>query len=1021
MAALGLFSAAVGGVVGAGRRRRTAAVSAERFRLLAENARDMIYLYRLLPEGRRGFEYVSPSATALTGYRPEDFEADPELTASLVHPDDGPLLERILDAPDDTLLIRVRRRDGEWVFAELRNRLVRDEGGEVVAIEGIARDVTERVRSEEETRRVQALLRDAFEEAPVGMALVRLDGSYFQVNRTFCRILGYGEEELLGGLTWDSITHPDDIDRSKEFVESVLSGHFDSYHLEKRYVRGDGRPVWVSLNVSLVRDEAGAPKHFVAKVQDVTRERRYKEALERLSRQHQLILASAAEGIFGLDREGRATFVNPAGARMLGYRPEDLVGRVMHDVCHHTRPDGSPYPREECASHRTLTAGEVYSVADELYFRADGTSFPVEYESTPIEEDGAVVGAVVTFRDVTGRRKSEEALKESEERYRLLVDLSPDAIAIHADGRFVYVNRAGERLLGAEAGEIVGREITETVPHECRKAVADRIEEARSNGAVSEPFAQKILRFDGETLDVEVVGAPVSFGGRPARQIVVRDVTGRKRSERALRESEERFRLVARATNEVIWDGDLRSGELRWDGATRDMFGYAPEEVGDNEWWEEHLHPEDRERVVSGIEAAVRAGGEVWSDEYRFRRRDGSYAVVSDRGFVVREGGAGGEAVRIVGSMRDVSEERRAEEALRRSEERFRLLAESTSDLVCLHEPDGRYLYVSPSCRRLLGYDPEELLGRKPFDLLHPEDTERVLKRAQEQALPGASAVPLTYRARRKDGGYVWLETVIQPILDGEGRVVRLQTSSRDVGERKRAEEALEEAARRRADFLADVSHELRTPLTVIRGNAEVALGLSGSGTHAPFLREILDEAASMSKMVEDLLLMARSDSPEAPLDLQPIPVDRFLATLKNHAEVLARRRGAALEADLSGDGGTLHADPTRLEQAILALVDNAAKYGPKGGTVRLRARNEPPDGLTVEVSDEGPGIPERELTRVFERFYRSEGGEDGTGLGLAIVQSVVEAHGGRVRAESRVGRGTTMRVVLPLAPGEEE
>jgi PAS domain S-box-containing protein len=1027
VAAVGLLRAAagaVGGAVGAGRRVRPDAGSEERFRLLVENARDMVYLYRLLPEDRRGFEYVSPSATALTGYTPEDFRADPDLAASLVHPDDGPLLDRVLDCPDDTVVLRLRRRDGEWVCGELRHRLVRDERGEVVAVEGIARDVTGRVRSEEETRRVQALLRDAFEEAPVGMALVRPDGSYFQVNRAFCETLGYAEDELLSGKTWSSITHPDDLARSREFVEGILSGALDSYHLEKRYVRGDGQTVWASVNVSLVRDGAGAPQHFVAKVQDVTRERRYKEALERLSRQHQLILSSAAEGIFGLDRQGKATFVNPAGARMIGHRPEDLVGRVMHEVCHHTRPDGSPYPREECPAHRSLREGEAHAVADEVYFRADGTSFPVEYETTPIEEDGEVVGAVVTFRDVTERRKSEEALKESEERYRLLVDLSPDAIAIHADGRFVYVNRASERLLGAEAAEIVGRDLREVVPPEHRAEVTERLREARSSGARSEPFAQKLLRFDGETLDVEVVGAPVTFGGRPARQIVVRDVTERKRSEAALRESEERFRLVARATNEVIWDEDLRSGSLRWDGATRDMFGYAPQEVGSDGWWEDHLHPDDRERVVSGMEAVLRGEGEVWSDEYRFRRRDGSYAVVVDRCFVVRDG-ASGEAVRVVGSMRDVSEERRAEEALRRSEERFRLLAESTSDLVCLHEPDGRYLYVSPSCRRLLGYDPEELVGRDPYELFHPEDAPRVRAGAHEQVLRGEPGVSATYRLRRKDGEHVWLETVTEPVLDGEGRVVRLQTSSRDVGERRRAQEALERAARTKADFLADVSHELRTPLTVIRGNAEVALGLLESGPHAPFLREILDEADSMGRMVEDLLLLARSDSPEAPLDLRPVPVHGFLAALKNHAEVLAHRRGSTLKADLSGastpgGGGTLSADPTRLEQAVLALVDNAAKYGPKGGTVGLRARCEPPRYLILEVIDRGPGIPEGELTRIFERFYRSDGGPkdgDGAGLGLAIVQSVVEAHGGRVRAESRVGRGTTMRVVLPLVP----
>jgi len=1031
LAAAGLFAAAVGAVGGAlERARRARNASEDHFRLLAENARDLIYRYRLHPEGRRGFEYVSPAAEALTGYAPEEFLADPDLVRRLVHPDDAPLLKGSLDSPDETVVVRLRRRNGEWLFAELRQRPIRDREGRVVAAEGIARDVTERQRAEEELRAAEARLRAVFEEAPVGMALVRLDGSYIQVNRALCEILGYSKAELTGGKTWAALTHPDDLERSLEFAESALTGHFDSYHLEKRYIRGNGKPVCVSLNVSLVRDASGAPRHFVAKVQDITRERRYKHALERLSHRNRLILASAAEGIFGLDREGRATFVNPAGARMIGYDPEELLGRVMHHVCHHTRPDGTPYPEGECPILRSARTGEAFSVSDEVFWRADGTSFPVEYESTPIEEDGEIVGAVVTFRDVTERRRAEEALRESEERYRQLVDLSPDAIAIYADGLFVYGNRAVEDLIGVPPEELVGLPVMSVVHPDYREAVEERVRLVEEEGQKVDLFAQKLVRPDGRVIDVEVVSAPITFHGRRATQAVVRDVTERKRSEKALRESEERYRLVARATNEVIWDSDLRTRDMRWAGATRDMFGYAPEDVRGGTWWEEHIHPDDRERVVEGIEAVIEGGGEVWSDEYRFRRRDGSYALVVDRCFVVREKSPGedgpGEAVRVVGSMRDVSEERRAEEALRRSEERFRLLAENTSDLICLHEPDGRYLYVSPSSRRLLGYEPWELVGRDPYTLFHPDDAPRIRDGIHEEALRGEDGLSVTYRIRKKSGAYVWFETFVKAIPGKDGEVVRLQTSSRDVTERVRAEEALEEAARTRADFLADVSHELRTPLTVIRGNAEVALGLQQEGVHAPFLEEILGEAGAMGRLVEDLLLLARTDSVEAPFDLRPISARDFLAALGSHAGVLACRHGANLDARLSGSG-VLLADPTRLEQAVLGLVDNAAKYGPEGGTVRLSSEVVPPSEpggqarLKVEVRDEGPGIPERDLPRIFERFYRSvrveRTGEDGTGLGLAIVKSVVEAHEGEIEAESREGEGTTMRVLLPVRP----
>lgn len=350
----------------------------------------------------------------------------------------------------------------------------------------------------------------------------------------------------------------------------------------------------------------------------------------------------------------------------------------------------------------------------------------------------------------------------------------------------------------------------------------------------------------------------------------------------------------------------------------------------------------------------------------------------------------------------------------RKDDERFRLLAEKTSDLVCLHEPDGRYLYISPSCRRLLGYESEALLGTDPYDLFHPEDLERIRSEAHEKALDGQGAVSVTYRIRKESGEYTWFETLTEPILDESGEVVRLQTASRDVSEHKRAEEALAEAARARAEFLAEVSHELRTPLTVIRGNAEVGLELDRDCEHEEVLREIVRESSMMSRMVEDLLFLARSESPASPFRMEPVEAKVLLAGLERRAGALAAEHDATLDTTLLATG-LVRVDPVRVEQAILALVDNAVKYGPEGQRATLRSACS--DGeLRIDVGDRGPGIPETELPHVFERFYRlDEVKEPGSGLGLSISQTIAEAHGGRIEAESQPGEGTSMSFVLPL------
>ncbi len=248
----------------------------------------------------------------------------------------------------------------------------------------------------------------------------------------------------------------------------------------------------------------------------------------------------------------------------------------------------------------------------------------------------------------------------------------------------------------------------------------------------------------------------------------------------------------------------------------------------------------------------------------------------------------------------------------------------------------------------------------------------------------------------------------------------------RVVNELRRLYAEQKAAARAKTDFLADVSHELRTPLTVLKGNAEVGLALDEQWPHRYVLEEISHESSRMAELVEDLLFLARSDS-AAPVEMQAVPVKDFLEEISSRATSLARERGARLLTELSGEG-ELRMDRRRLAQAILILVDNAAKYGVKqsagepgesDGTIRLSSRLAAGEFL-IEVSDDGPGIPEEELPRIFERFYRVDKVRSrsmgGTGLGLPIAKTIVEAHEGRMEAESSPGKGTVMRVRIPAS-----
>jgi two-component system sensor histidine kinase VicK len=234
--------------------------------------------------------------------------------------------------------------------------------------------------------------------------------------------------------------------------------------------------------------------------------------------------------------------------------------------------------------------------------------------------------------------------------------------------------------------------------------------------------------------------------------------------------------------------------------------------------------------------------------------------------------------------------------------------------------------------------------------------------------------------------------------------------------EQQAATEKVEAASRAKTEFIADVSHELRTPLTVLRGNAQVGLAL-GSDDHKEILEEIVEESKRMARMVEDLLFLAKSDSASLPLDLETVAVEPLLAELAGRAKILARERGAELETELKG-GGLIRMDPQRIGQAVLILVDNAAKYGQPGGKVTLVSSVRSGE-LRIKVEDRGPGIPKEKLPRIFERFYRLDKARSrklgGAGLGLPIAKSIVDAHGGRIEAVSRLGEGTKISLCLPL------
>ena len=431
----------------------------------------------------------------------------------------------LLDGEDVVGTFNVESTDGE--------ELTEDDLGLMVALGEHVGIALGRARLHERVRESEERFRTAFEDAPTGVALVGLDNRYLRVNGALCGMLGYEEGELLGKSTFE-LTHPEDLAKSRARTGRILGeAGPESGILEKRYVRKDGSAMWALSSVSLVRDSSGNPEHFVSHFQDLTER---KEAEERL-RKSEANLAEAQRlarlGSWEWDpRTGESAWSDET-FRVLGFAPQEFSPSLEGFL-------GAVHPDDrgmlEAKVEAALGGDETFDLEHRLVLPDGGVRAVHCRGEVAFGEEGEPLRMVGTVHDVTSRKEAEEALKESEERYRRLVESSPEAVAVHDGQRVLYANPAAARLFGARApSELVGREVVGFVHPDDRRVVASRVRAVLEGGEGKPLLEERYLRLDGSVVDAEVAGEPITYAGKPAVQVVLRDVTGRKRMEGELR------------------------------------------------------------------------------------------------------------------------------------------------------------------------------------------------------------------------------------------------------------------------------------------------------------------------------------------------------------------------------------------------------------------------------------------------------------------------------------------------------
>jgi PAS domain S-box-containing protein len=495
------------------------------------------------------------------------------------------------------------------------------------------------------------------------------------------------------------------------------------------------------------------------------------------------------------------------------------------------------------------------------------------------------------------------------------------------------------------------------------------------------------------------------------------DITARKKAEQRLRESEERFRTLADSSPVPIWVTDAAGGIEFLNAAYGDFFGVTLEDVRGPKW-ATLLHPDDADSYVDAYYEALRKR-KPFRAEARVRRRDGEWRWVDTRG--VPRFSEGGEFLGHVGSSPDVTEMKIAQQALRESEAQFRTSFELAAvGQAQVNPATGRFERVNQKFCEIVGYSEEELLTMAPADITHPEDRQPYVEIYPRLLQGEIEEYVIEKRDVRKDQTVVWVSVAAKLIRDSDGRPLRTIGVLQDITERKRAEEELKEADRRKDEFIATLAHELRNPLAPIR-NAVEMLGLcQSSDPDFEWSRNVIDQQVKhLACLVDDLIDVSRITRNRLVIKKERVSLADLINGALDAARLLIEQRGHLLTVALPTEPVYLNADPVRLTQIFMNLINNAAKYTREGGRIWVDAERKN-GNVTVRVADNGIGISSDELSHLFDMFYQVDRSYDqahgGLGIGLTLVKRLVEMHGGTVEAKSAgIGQGSEFLVSLPM------
>ncbi len=1004
------------------------------------------------------------------GLEPQEFGATYEAFLEHVHPDDRDYVnesyqESLSNRTGYDIEHRVVRKDGSLRYVNERCDTEYDEDGNPLRSMGTVLDVTERRLAEDQLRLAVAYNRSLIEANLDPQVTIETGGKITDVNTATEVVTGRSRAELIGTDFSDYFTEPDKARAGYKQVFREGSIHDYALHIRHK----DGHITPVLYNSSIYRDETGEVVGVFAAARDIT-ERLEAESALRQSRQKTLdILESISDGFFTLDRQWRFTYLNSNAGQLMHRESEQLLGRIiweefpeavntaLYKIYHQTMSTGSPSNFEE-----------YYQPLDLWY---EGTAYP--YED----------GLTVFFRDVSERKRAEEELKRAGAYNRSLIEVSLDPlVTIDISGKITDVNAATEKVTGLPRGLLIGTDFSEYFTDSGAARAGYR--QVFREGFVHD-YPLEIRRTDGHVTPVLYNASVYrdESGDVVGVFAAARDVTERQKAETALRRSNRALKVLSdcneilvRAVDEttllkeacdilvqvggyqLAWVGMAETdGEQRVRPVSHAGLGSSYLEGIDITW-------SDTERGRGPTGRAIRERRPVvcrdiranesfapWRDEALRRgyqssislplavEQDviGALQVFSDQPDAFNESEVGllyelaNDIAYGMKSLRVLKLREQAEKSLIASEAKYRNIFEGSRETIFITTPEGRVVDVNPAGIELFGYGSKESMSEINVarEIYADAADRKIFLESMERE---GYIKDYEMRLRRKDGAELNVLVSASCIRDENGVTVSYSGIMHDMTERRRLEEQLYRSQRLESvgRLAGGVAHDFNNFLTAIKGYIDLALGEVSEGSSA---REDLVEAGAAADraaaLTRQLLIFSRRES----MEFKPLDLNAVVREILNMLGKLIGER-FTIEVDLADSLPRVNADAGHLEQVLMNLVVNAKDAMAEGGAIRISTADarvgkqqaseqevSPGNYVVLRVKDNGCGMDQQTLSRIFEPFYSNKPGTENTGLGLSLVYGITRQHGGFIEVESTPGEWSVFSIYFPAITSESE